>query len=174
MSQNQLTHWDRDKMDTNSQTTLWSAFSLMKTCEFPIKIALKLVPEGPINNIPELVQIMAWQGPGDKALSEPMIVRLSMHICVTWPQWLNEQYHVNKNYLSSRVEISITLCVHLVFCLFQIYPFNTMTVTAGVTMATIVLREGLVHFTEFLLPTSRMRQSLFTAIVSKCLVSRSR
>ena len=29
-----------------------------------IKISLKFVPEGPINNIPALVQIMAWRRPG--------------------------------------------------------------------------------------------------------------
>ena len=36
-----------------------------------IKIALKFVPSGSINNIPALVQIMAWHRPGDKPLSEP-------------------------------------------------------------------------------------------------------
>ena len=54
-----------------------------------IKTSLKFVPEGPINNIPSLVQIMAWRRPGDKPLSEPMTVRLSTHICVTRPQWVN-------------------------------------------------------------------------------------
>ena len=44
------------------------------------KISLKFVPEGPINNILALVQIMAWRRPGDKPLSEPMMVRLSTHI----------------------------------------------------------------------------------------------
>ena len=29
-----------------------------------IKISLKFVPKGPINNIPALVQIMAWRQPG--------------------------------------------------------------------------------------------------------------
>ena len=38
-----------------------------------IKILLKLVPTGPINNIPVLFQIMAWRRPGDKPLSEPMV-----------------------------------------------------------------------------------------------------
>ena len=42
-----------------------------------IKISLKFVPKGPINNIPALVQIMAWRQTGDKPLSEPMIVYLS-------------------------------------------------------------------------------------------------
>ena len=30
-----------------------------------IKISLKFVPKGPINNMPALVQIMAWRQPGD-------------------------------------------------------------------------------------------------------------
>ena len=47
-----------------------------------IEISLKFVPKGPINNIPSLVQIMAWRLPGDKPLSGPMTVRLPTHICV--------------------------------------------------------------------------------------------
>ena len=54
----------------------------------PIKVSLKFVPKGPINNIPALVQIMAWRRPGDKPLSEPMVVSLPTHICVARPQWL--------------------------------------------------------------------------------------
>ena len=54
-----------------------------------IKISLKIVPEVLINNIPALVQIMAWRRPGDKPLSEPMLVSLLTHICVTRPQWVN-------------------------------------------------------------------------------------
>ena len=47
-----------------------------------IKISLKFVPKGPINNIPALVQIMAWRRPGDKPLSDSMVVRLPTHICI--------------------------------------------------------------------------------------------
>ena len=47
----------------------------------PIKISLKFVPKGPINNIPAVVQIMTWRRPGDKPLSEPMMVKLPTHIC---------------------------------------------------------------------------------------------
>ena len=54
-----------------------------------ISIPLKFVPRGPINNIPTLVQVIAWRRPGDKPLSEPMMVRLPTHICVTRPQWVN-------------------------------------------------------------------------------------
>ena len=53
-----------------------------------IKISLKFVPKDPINYNPALVQIMAWRRPGDKPLSEPMMVRLPTHICVTRPQWV--------------------------------------------------------------------------------------
>ena len=55
-----------------------------------IKISLKFVPKGLINNIPALVQILAWRRPGDKPLSEPMMVGLLTHIglCVTRPQWV--------------------------------------------------------------------------------------
>ena len=52
-----------------------------------IQISLKSVPKDPINNIPALVQIMAWRRPGDKPLSEPMVVIILTHICVTRPQW---------------------------------------------------------------------------------------
>ena len=55
-----------------------------------INISLKFVPRGPVNNIPTLVQVMAWRRPGDKPLSEPMIVYSMTHICVTRPQWVND------------------------------------------------------------------------------------
>ena len=52
------------------------------------RISLKFVPKVRINNIPALFQIMAWCQPGDKPLSEQMMVRLPTHICVTRPQWV--------------------------------------------------------------------------------------
>ena len=54
-----------------------------------INISLKFVRKGPIDHIPSLVQIMAWRRPGDKPLSEPMMISLPTHICVTRPQWVN-------------------------------------------------------------------------------------
>ena len=56
----------------------------------PIKISLKFVPKVSINNIPALVQIMAWRRSGDKPLSEPMMVNLTTHICVTRPHWVKQ------------------------------------------------------------------------------------
>ena len=54
-----------------------------------INISLKFVPKGQINNIPALVQIMAWHRPGHKPLSALMKVNLLIHICITQPQWVN-------------------------------------------------------------------------------------
>ena len=51
-----------------------------------IKIQLKCVSKGPNYIIPALVQIMAWHRPGDKPLSETVMVDLLTHICVTRPQ----------------------------------------------------------------------------------------
>ena len=53
-----------------------------------IEISLKFVARGPINNIPALVQKMVWRRPGDRPLSEPIMVNLLTHICVTRPQWV--------------------------------------------------------------------------------------
>ena len=53
-----------------------------------IKILLKFVPEGPINNIPALFQTMTWCWSGDKSLSESMVFNLMMYICITCPHWV--------------------------------------------------------------------------------------
>ena len=85
----------------------------------PIKISLKFVPKGPINHIPALVQIMAWRRPGDKPLSEPMMVGLPMHICVASPQWVNFEYkcmHVVgecANMWPSRVTIFHVIAIYI-------------------------------------------------------------
>ena len=68
-----------------------------------INISLKFVPRGPINNIPTLVQVMTWRLPGTKPLSEPMMVRLPTHICVTRPQWVREWSYIS---VSSHQSIS--------------------------------------------------------------------
>ena len=64
---------------------------LIENVWISIKMPLKFVPKGPINNIPALVQVMAWGRPGDKPLSEPMLVNSLIHICVTWPQWVKDK-----------------------------------------------------------------------------------
>ena len=53
------------------------------------KISLKYVPKVRINNILALFQMIASRRPGDKLLSEPMLVSFLAHICVNRPQWVN-------------------------------------------------------------------------------------
>ena len=60
-----------------------------KNVSISVKISLKFVPKHPINNIPALVQIMAWRQSGNKPLSELMMVIFLVHICVTQPHGVN-------------------------------------------------------------------------------------
>ena len=52
------------------------SWNLRQNCCILIKISLKFVPQGAINNVPALVQIMAWHWPGNRPLSEPMMIIL--------------------------------------------------------------------------------------------------
>ena len=45
-----------------------------------IKISLKFVPKGPIDNIPALFQIMAWRLTGTKPLYEPMLPQFKAYM----------------------------------------------------------------------------------------------
>ena len=77
-----------------------------------LKISLKFVPKVRINNILALVQIMVWHWPGDKPLSEPLMLKLLMHICVTWPQWV-------------RMHNLVYICaIHFYPCLYNSSPFG--------------------------------------------------
>ena len=66
-----------------------------------IKISPKFVPDGPINNITALIQIMARRRWGEKPLSEPMMVSLPMHICDTRPQWVKSDFWFPNGYTTS-------------------------------------------------------------------------
>ena len=88
-----------------------------------IKISLKFVPKGLINNIPALVQIMAWRRPGDKPLSEPMMVSLLTHICVTRSQWVNPLLSNSQIYgdwvvqsFSRRIVLNVVRILNLNIC----------------------------------------------------------
>ena len=99
----------------------------------PIKISLKFVPQGPINNIPELVQIMAWRRPGDKPLSGPMMVRLLTHICVTRPQWVKLM-----KYVCTVLECKHSVRVVLRFPVVPYLVAHGQTTWVGVTRAPFV------------------------------------
>ena len=77
-----------------------------------IKNSLKFVPKGPINNIPVLVQVMAWRRPGDKPLSEPKVVSLLTHICVTRPQRVNSLQCGFHHWLSLPLSLNGTSLSH--------------------------------------------------------------
>ena len=82
-----------------------------------IKFSLKFVPKDPINNIPALVQIMAWRRPGDKPLSEPRMVSLPTYICVTRPQWVKD-FGVRSRYVRhERVIASHGILWYAITCL---------------------------------------------------------
>ena len=85
---NVLTHWGRDEINNIFADNIFKRIFFNENVWISIKISLKFVPKGPIYNIPALVQIIAWCHSGDKPLSEPMMVSLPMHICVTRPQWV--------------------------------------------------------------------------------------
>ena len=78
-----LTHLSLDKMVAISQTTFSNAFSWMKSFVFRFEFHWIFTHNGPIHNIPALVQIMAGRRPGDRPLSEPMMVR-SLTQAIIW------------------------------------------------------------------------------------------
>ena len=83
----------------------------------PIKISLKFVPKGSINNNPVLFQIMAWRRPGNKPLSEPMMVCSLTHICVTRLQWVKYNFMDENAMKIWKLEISwIMHMVHAMLC----------------------------------------------------------
>ena len=55
---------------------IFKCIFLNENVSISIKISLKFVCEVRINNIPASVQMMAWRRPGDKPLSETMMVSL--------------------------------------------------------------------------------------------------
>ena len=127
-------------------------FFLNENVKIPIEISMKCVPKDQINNISALVQIMAWRRLCDKPLSEPMLVNLLTHICVTWPQWVKvvfcfrhftaSHYHHDARLLTGVEQIacrvlscggvsnmwlviSITFhCLHIWGCLCSTRPFQ--------------------------------------------------
>ena len=83
-----LTHWSWDEIEGILQTLSDAFRSLNENVWILINISLNFVPYGPVDYKSALVQIMAWCRAGDKPLSEPMMVRSRMHICITRPQWV--------------------------------------------------------------------------------------
>ena len=73
---------------------------LNKNVGISIKVSMKFVPKGPINDIPALVQIMAWRRPddnngccrtGDKPLYEPLLVTFNKLMIWYWSLLVKRQ-----------------------------------------------------------------------------------
>ena len=62
---------------------VFKLFLLHENAWISLIMSLKFAPKVPINNIPALIQIMAWRRRGDKPLSELMMVNLMTHIYLT-------------------------------------------------------------------------------------------
>ena len=77
-----LTFWCRENL-RHFADDIFKCIFLNENSWISIRISLKFVSMDEINNIPALLQIMAWRRLGDKPLSESMRVSLLTHICVT-------------------------------------------------------------------------------------------
>ena len=86
-------------------------------------IFTEFVPQGPINKIPTLVQIIAWRRPGDKPLSEPMTASLLTHICITRPQWNNTQRSILPAYTVHRHYNMVNFFQNTIKCLYNAVQF---------------------------------------------------
>ena len=71
---------------------IFKCISLNENVWILIEPSLKFVSKCPIDNTPPLVQIMALRPPGDKSLSEPMMISLRTHIWVSRPQWVKSYW----------------------------------------------------------------------------------
>ena len=72
---------------------IYTCIFFNESCCILIKFSLKYARKDPIDNNPALVQIMAWHRSGNKPLSEPTMISLPTHICVTRPQWVKEPWY---------------------------------------------------------------------------------
>ena len=66
-----------DKMAANLADDIFKCIFMNEIIYISIKISLWFVPKGTTNNIPALVQIMAWRRSGDKSLSETMLTQFT-------------------------------------------------------------------------------------------------
>ena len=92
-----LPHWGRDKNDRHFPDDFFKCiFFGWKYLNFYLDFT-EVCCQGSnsINNIPALVQIMAWCRPSDKPLSEPMTVSSLTHIYITRP-WLKLKLNWNR------------------------------------------------------------------------------
>ena len=81
----------------------------------PIEMSLTFVPKGPINNIPALVQIMAWRRPGDKPLSEAIYRRIYASVGLNQLNWPWRHIRLRATMLISYLHVYRTILIRFVF-----------------------------------------------------------
>ena len=75
-----------------------------------IQISLKFVPNGPIDNKPELVQVMAWRRTGDKRLPEPVLTQVYRRISAALGGggWVNS-FGTSLAYMNSKKKVIVMM-----------------------------------------------------------------
>ena len=88
-----LTYQTQNRMAIILHIEFWKAFLWLK-----IKISLKSVPKGSVDNELALVQVMVWCQRGSKSLPEIMMSKFTdIYTCiwVTGPQWVKQLWLLN-------------------------------------------------------------------------------
>ena len=94
-----LTHWAPRRNEQHFADDSFKRNFFNANVWISIDVSLRFVPMGSINTILARVQIMVWRRPGDESLSEPMMVNLPPHICVTRPQCVKILYTYLNNFV---------------------------------------------------------------------------
>ena len=122
---------------------IFKCIFLNENVSISIKISLKFVRKGPMDNIPALVQIMAWRRLGDKPLYEPMLVSLLTHTCVTRPQCSKkEDYHAYGVHQNRKREIEGEMRMITPYRLTPGPSFNTKAIFPGMVTSIIKIRQN--------------------------------
>ena len=89
---------------------------LNENVRISIEISLKFVPKGQINNIPLLVQLMAWRLPGNKPLSEPMMVCWRIYASLGLNELMIKMFSssIINSFYSRMISFSMTPCQILI------------------------------------------------------------
>ena len=135
------------RINRNYPHDIFKCISLDENESISHKISLKYVPKVRIDNIPALVQPMAWCRSADKPLSEPMMVILLTHMCVTRLQWVNTR--VPHSYMYSTCHLqSLQLQVQIDICS---YPIMLLDLTQSRGAYEVTARhKGITGVTDFL------------------------
>ena len=98
-----------------------------------LNVSLKFVFRVRISNIQALVQIMSWRWPGDMPLSDPMMISLLTHICVTRPQRVNilRQSDRNKAGQSREILFEFGYTFAIALAASEAYPTTALDARGG-------------------------------------------